>query len=112
MLQWGRWSALPGYFYDGPDWDARQRASEITLPVLVLGFDDDPWANPEAIARLLESGQKTKIDRCEIRHAEFGVWAIGHMVFFVRDVRRKCGPLLVNGWKAITRIERSVGVTY
>ena len=43
---------MPGYFYDDPGWNARQRAGEITLPVLVMGFDDDPWANPEAIARL------------------------------------------------------------
>ena len=26
MLQWGRWSAMPEYFYDDPEWDARQRA--------------------------------------------------------------------------------------
>lgn len=43
MLQWGRWSAMPEYFYDDPEWDARQRAGKITLPILVLGFDDDPW---------------------------------------------------------------------
>ncbi len=42
MLQWGRWSAMPEYFYDDPEWDARQRAGKITLPILVLGFDDDP----------------------------------------------------------------------
>ena len=44
MLQWGRWSAMPGYFYDDPHWNARQRASEITLPVLVL-FRLPAWWN-------------------------------------------------------------------
>lgn len=29
-------------FYDDRAWDARRRASEVTLPLLVLGFDDDP----------------------------------------------------------------------
>ncbi len=38
MLQWGRWSAMPEYFYDDPEWDARQRAGKITLPILVLGL--------------------------------------------------------------------------
>lgn len=62
MRQWGRWSAMPGYFYDDPDWNARQRAGEITLLVLVMGFDDDPWANSEAIARLMEPVQKAKLN--------------------------------------------------
>lgn len=60
MLQWGRWSAMPEYFYDDPEWDARQRAGKITLPILVLGFDDDPWANTEAISRLLAPAQNAK----------------------------------------------------
>ena len=94
MLQWGRWSAMPDYFYDDPDWDARQRASEITLPVLVMGFDDDPWANPEAITRLIEPAEKAKIERREIRHAEFGLPAIGHMGFFRARCADKLWPVV------------------
>ncbi len=94
MLQWGRWSTMQGYFYDDPDWNARQRASEITLPVLVMGFDDDPWANPEAIARLMEPVQNAKIERREIRHADFGLPSIGHMGFF----RARCAEKL---WPAV-----------
>lgn len=95
MRQWGRWSTMPGYFYDDPDWDARQRASEITLPVLVMSFDDDPWANPEAIARLLEPVQKAKIERREIRHGDFGLSAIGHMGFFRARCAEKLWPVVV-----------------
>ncbi|KZR31086.1 alpha/beta hydrolase family protein [Enterobacter genomosp. S] len=94
MLQWGRWSAMPGYFYDDPDWNARQRASEITLPMLVMGFDDDPWANREAIARLMEPVQQAKIERCEIRHAEFGLSSIGHMGFFRTRCAEKLWPVV------------------
>jgi len=94
MLQWGRWSAMPGYFYDDPDWDARQRASEIKLPVLVMGFDDDPWANSEAITRLMEPVHKAKIERREIRHAEFGLPAIGHMGFFRARCAEKLWPVV------------------
>ncbi|WP_438442943.1 alpha/beta hydrolase family protein [Kluyvera georgiana] len=90
MRQWGRWSAMPGYFYDDPDWNARQRAGEITLPVLVMGFDDDLWANPEAITRLLEPVQNAKIERREIRRADFGLSSIGHMGFF----RARCAKTL------------------
>ncbi|EAR8887217.1 alpha/beta fold hydrolase [Salmonella enterica] len=90
MLQWGRWSAMPGYFYDDPGWNARQRAREITLPLLVMGFDDDPWANPEAIAQLIEPVRNAKVERREIRRADYGISAIGHMGFF----RTRCAEVL------------------
>ncbi len=59
MLQWGRWSAMPEYFYDDPEWDARQRAGKITLPILVLGLMTTR-ANTEAISRLLAPAQNAK----------------------------------------------------
>lgn len=99
MLQWGRWSAMPGYFYDDPDWDARRRAAEVRLPLMVMGFDDDPWANPEAITRLIEPVKNAKIDRREIRHADFGLPGVGHMGFF----RTRCAETLwpiVGQWLA------------
>lgn len=99
MLQWGRWSAMPSYFYDDPDWDARQRASEITLPLLVVGFDDDPWANPEAIASLMEPVQNAKIEHREIRHADFGLSSVGHMGFFRTRSAEKLWPI-VGQWLA------------
>lgn len=90
MLQWGRWSAMPDYFYDDPDWDARRRAAEVRLPLMVMGFDDDPWANPEAITRLIEPVKNAKIDRRKIRHADFGLPSVGHMGFF----RTRCAETL------------------
>ncbi|HIE9846285.1 TPA: alpha/beta hydrolase family protein [Klebsiella quasipneumoniae subsp. quasipneumoniae] len=95
MLQWGRWSAMPEYFYDDPDWDARQRAGKITLPILVLGFDDDPWANTEAITRLLAPAQNAKIERREIRLTDYDLSSIGHMGFFRTRHAEKLWPLVV-----------------
>lgn len=60
----------------------------------MMGFDDDPWANPEAIARLMEPVQKAKIERREIRHAEFGLPAIGHMGFFRTRCAEKLWPVV------------------
>lgn len=94
MLQWGRWSAMPEYFYDDPGWDARQRAGKITLPILVLGFDDDPWANTEAISRLLAPAQNAKIERREIRRADYGLSSIGHIGFFRTRNAEKLWPLV------------------
>lgn len=94
MLQWGRWSAMPGYFYDDPAWDARQRASEVTLPLLVMGFDDDPWANPLAITRLLEPAINANIKRLEIRHADYGLSSVGHMGFFRTRSAEQLWPIV------------------
>lgn len=96
MNQWGRWSAMPNYFYDDPNWDARRRAGEITLPLLVLGFDDDPWANPEAITRLMEPVKNAKVERPEIRRMDFGNQAIGHMGFFRSRYRETLWPEVGN----------------
>ena len=92
MLQWGRWSAMPDYFYDDRAWDARRRASEVTLPLLVLGFDDDPWANSAAITRLMAPVENAKIERREIRHADYGIPAVGHMGFFRTRCAEKIWP--------------------
>ncbi|MEB6379028.1 alpha/beta fold hydrolase [Leclercia adecarboxylata] len=99
MLQWGRWSAMPGYFYDDPDWDARRRAAGVTLPLMVMGFDDDPWANPDAISRLLEPVKNARIERREIRPAEFGLSSVGHMGFFRTRCAEKLWPV-VGQWLA------------
>jgi len=99
MRQWGRWSAMPGYFYDDPDWDARRRAAEVRLPLMMMGFDDDPWANPEAITRLIEPVKNAKIDRREIRHADFGLPGVGHMGFFRTRCAEKLWPI-VGQWLA------------
>ncbi|MFX6096633.1 hypothetical protein ABTF19_18985, partial [Acinetobacter baumannii] len=68
---------MPDYFYDDRAWDARRRASEVTLPLLVLGFDDEPWANSAAITRLMAPVENAKIERREIRHADYGIPAVG-----------------------------------
>ncbi len=96
MKQWARWSAMPDYFYDDPEWDARRRATRITLPLLVLGFDDDAWANSEAITRLMNPVENAKIERREIRHTDFGLPAVGHMGFFRTRCAEKVWPEVGN----------------
>ncbi|WAH52790.1 alpha/beta fold hydrolase [Pseudescherichia vulneris] len=96
MNQWGRWSAMPNYFYDDPGWDARRRVGEITLPLLVLGFDDDPWANPDAITRLMAPVKNANVERREIRHRDVGSKAIGHMGFFRSRYRETLWPEVGN----------------
>ncbi|MBU3891813.1 alpha/beta fold hydrolase [Serratia rubidaea] len=90
MLQWSYWSSLPGYFYDDPAMNAGQRAARVDIPLLVLGFDDDPWANPGAITRLIAPLKHAIIERRSFKPADAGVAAIGHMGFF----RQRCAKTL------------------
>ncbi len=83
---------MPDYFYDDRAWDARRRASEVTLPLLVLGFNDDPWANSAAITRLMAPVENAKIERREIRHADYGIPVIVHMGFFRTRCAEKIWP--------------------
>lgn len=90
MLQWGRWSRMPNYFYDDPAMQARERAARIHLPLLVLGFDDDPWANPHAMDALLRPLVNARIERLQFSPRSAGLPAIGHMGFF----RKRCESAL------------------
>ena len=82
MLQWSRWTTLPHYFYDDPAMQAAQRVARVDQPLLVLGFDDDPWANPTAVSLLLAPVVNASIERHNIAPADAGLKAIGHMGFF------------------------------
>lgn len=90
MLQWARWSRMPHYFYDDPAMQAAQRAARVHLPVLALGFDDDPWANPRAMDALLRPLVNARIERRQFAPGGAGVPAIGHMGFF----RKRCEAVL------------------
>jgi predicted alpha/beta hydrolase len=82
MLQWGRWSTLPRYFYDDPAMHAVQRAARVRIPLLVMGFDDDPWANPHAMSLFLAPLVNAPIERQQVAPRDAGVTSIGHMGFF------------------------------
>jgi predicted alpha/beta hydrolase len=94
MLQWAGWTALPRYFFDDPAVDAARRMARVNIPLLVLGFDDDPWATPQAVDMLVSHMVNAPIDRGTVRPREAGVPAIGHMGFF----RRRCETVL---WKEV-----------
>ncbi|VXC71611.1 alpha/beta fold hydrolase [Massilia sp. 9I] len=104
MLQWARWTALPRYFFDDPAMDAARRMARVDIPLLVLGFDDDPWANPQAVDMLVSHLVNARMERRDIDPRALGVPAVGHMGFF----RRRCEASLwpqVADWLA-AQLER------
>jgi predicted alpha/beta hydrolase len=90
MLEWSRWTTLSRYFYDDPTLDATRRAAAVRMPLLVLGFDDDPWANPHAMDILLSGVTGAPVERRQVDPQALGVRAIGHMGFF----RQRCAQAL------------------
>jgi len=82
MLEWSRWTTLARYFYDDPVLDAARRAAALRMPLLVLGFDDDPWANPHAMDILLSGVTGAPIERRQVDPKTLGLSGIGHMGFF------------------------------
>jgi predicted alpha/beta hydrolase len=90
MRQWSHWTTLPRYFLDDPWMEAEARMARQYLPLLALGFDDDPWANPEAIGVLVAPLVNARLERRQIAPADAGVPAIGHMGFF----RKRCAAIL------------------
>ena len=92
MLQWSRWTTLPGYFLDDPAMDARSRMARVRLPLLVLGFDDDPWANPRAIDILVRPLVNARLDRRQVAPRDMGLRAIGHMGFFRKQCADRVWP--------------------
>lgn len=92
MLQWSRWTTLPGYFLDDPAMDARRRMARVRAPLLVLGFDDDPWANPRAIGILMRPLENARVERRRIAPRDVGLAAIGHMGFFRKQCADRVWP--------------------
>jgi predicted alpha/beta hydrolase len=94
MLQWSRWTTLPRYFYDDPALGAEARAARVRMPLLALGFDDDPWANPQAMDILFARATGAPVERRQVDPRALGLSGVGHMGFF----RKRCGPAL---WPAV-----------
>ncbi|WP_411888325.1 alpha/beta fold hydrolase [Hydrocarboniphaga effusa] len=93
MRQWARWTRLPNYFFDDPQLGAVQRFAQKRLPLLVLGFDDDPWATRRAISAMMRHYSHCPIEHRQIAPATVGLDAIGHMGFFRRASARKLWPM-------------------
>ncbi|WP_185968475.1 alpha/beta fold hydrolase [Paracoccus sp. M683] len=82
MREWSSWMAMPRYFFDDASLQAEARFARVRIPVLACGFDDDPWATPEAIGRLLEFLPGAQIRRRQVDPVARGLGPVGHMGFF------------------------------
>ncbi|MGF0117451.1 alpha/beta hydrolase family protein [Promicromonospora sp. Marseille-Q5078] len=95
MREWGRWSRLPGYFFDDPTMNAAADAARVTGDVLAVGFTDDPWATPAQIDAITDHLTGARVERRTWSPADGGVSTIGHTGFFRRGLRETLWPELL-----------------
>lgn len=89
IREWSRWTSLRHYFFDDPSMKASERFSRHTLPLLIIGFDDDPWATRPAIDLLASHFSRAQVERRQISPRAAGAVSIGHMGFFRRQQPRQ-----------------------
>ena len=82
MTQWRRWTTLPRYFFDDPAMAADARMAQLRIPLLVISFDDDPWANTSAVQMLISPLKNAQMERWHLVPRDVGLASVGHMGFF------------------------------
>ncbi|MFD2642879.1 alpha/beta hydrolase family protein [Pseudomonas japonica] len=82
MLEWSRWTSLPNYFFDDPTMHAAERFRRPCMPLLSIGFDDDPWAPADAIDLMSGRLANCRVERRQYGPADSHGQAIGHLGFF------------------------------
>lgn len=97
--EWERWCSSRHFFFDDPTLRALPRFAEKRLPLLVLGFDDDPLATPQAITALVRHFTGCSPERRQIAPKDVGLETIGHMGFFRRASKPALWPQ-VSDWLA------------
>ncbi|USX14573.1 alpha/beta fold hydrolase [Oxalobacteraceae bacterium OTU3CAMAD1] len=82
MTQWRRWTTLPRYFFDDPAMAAESRMAQLRIPLLVVSFEDDPWANARAVQMLISPLKNAQMERWHLNPRVAGMPPVGHMGFF------------------------------
>ena len=82
MLEWSRWTSLRNYFFDDPSVNAAARFSRPSLPILALGFNDDPWAPAQAIDLMMGHLTGCTVERRQLGPEDSDGASIGHLGFF------------------------------
>ena len=95
MLEWSRWTSLRNYFFDDPSVNAAARFSRPSLPILALGFNDDPWAPAQAIDLMMGHLTRCTVERRQLGPEDSEGSSIGHLGFFRHRHADKLWPIVV-----------------
>ncbi len=90
--EWGRWARSPRYLFTprfGIDTSRypRLRYPRLRLPLLAWSFTDDLYTPPASAEALLSEYPNARVTRRQVRPADVGARAIGHLGFFRESLR-------------------------
>lgn len=93
--QWRKWCNSPDYFMSDPQVVETARFDQVKLPILVVGFDDDPWATRQSVETLI-SWYHAAQTRLHWFSAADLQKPVGHMGFFRGEHRQTLWPQLAD----------------
>lgn len=86
---WFNWCMRADYFAELREDKPGAYFDEIRMPVLNLGFTDDPIATPANVEGILRFYPNAQLERRRVQPSEFGKKAVGHLHFFSAKMPEK-----------------------
>lgn len=93
--QWRKWCNDPNYLMSDASIPERSRFKEVRIPILAVGFEDDPWATRKSVEALAEWYSNAAI-RIHWYSGEDLRKPVGHLGFFRPDHRDTLWPQLAD----------------
>jgi len=89
--QWRKWCNTPDYFMSDPDIPETSRFADVRIPMVAVGFHDDPWATRESVEALMAWYARAEIRLRWFTPEEAG-GPVGHFGFFRQAHRETLWP--------------------
>lgn len=98
-LDWSRWMGMPDYFFSDPKIPETARFTDVTIPILSIGLEDDDWGPRSAVEPFMAHYNNADTRQIWLDPGEGE--AIGHLGYFRRVHREMhwgiAGDFLLNG---------------
>jgi predicted alpha/beta hydrolase len=85
--EWGRWARAPRYLFSPEFGIDISRYPKLRQPLLAWSFTDDRYTPPASAEALLSEYPNARVTRRQVRPADVGARAIGHLGFFRDGLR-------------------------
>jgi predicted alpha/beta hydrolase len=94
--QWRHWCGYPHYFFDDPQARELVRGfADVKLPIAAANALDDDWATPASRDAFFKGYSAAPLQRINIKPADLGVQAVGHMGYFRAGVGARLWPQML-----------------
>lgn len=80
FLDWAGWVKNKSYFFDDPDLPETTRYTNVTLPLLSVGIEDDAWGTEMAVDGIMKHYTHADLHQHWVKPSKSG--KIGHLGYF------------------------------